>query len=205
MRIALCGPSGTGKTTLAEYISKEYFNTPFIQGSASLIMSNKTREELKQRFGYEPLGHKNVVNMSSINPEFGMAFQEKLLDARLKRLVKEENFVTDRSPIDNIVYYLTQCSHNSTEERTRLHITKALVLAEHLTHIINIRFVNPDEIEDNGSRVTNKYFQGMVDSVFQTAIENYFIAKGSLFAEKRLLTLDMWDLTTRKKLIRNWL
>lgn len=199
MRVALCGPSGTGKTTLAKYISEE-FNLPFIQGSASLIMDEKTRKDLNERFNYEPTGHKDVINQSSKNPEFGIAFQEELLNSRINKLSPLQSFVTDRSSVDNIAYFLAQCSHNATEEQTAIHIVRATEFSNHITHFINIRVVNELGIEDNGSRVTNIYFQEMMGAVFQMVIHE----KMNIPLYK-ILTLGIWDLQNRKESIKTFL
>ncbi|MCH7516049.1 MAG: hypothetical protein IIB08_02795 [Bacteroidetes bacterium] len=65
------------------------------------------------------------------------------------KLEQRKNFVTDRSPVDNIAYYLTQCSHNATQIQTNAHIVKAMIFAQKLTHLINIRVVNEEDIENN--------------------------------------------------------
>ena len=204
MRVALCGPSGTGKTTLAKFISEE-FNIPFIKGSASLIMDAKTRKDLNERFGYEPTGHQNVINESSKNPAFGIAFQKELLRCRTLILQQEKSFITDRSPVDNIAYFLTQCSHNATEIETRGFINNCRELARHLTHIINIKVTNPEGIEDNGSRVTNKYFQEMMDSVFQMVLNKIMMKSSEGLSHIKVFEIDFWDLQNRKESIKAFL
>ena len=199
MKIALCGPSGVGKTTLAKYIAEE-FNIEYVPGSASLIMDDETRDELRQRFHYIPAGHKNVINFSSSNPSFGIAFQEKLLECRIKKLSNKENFVTDRSPVDNIVYYLTQCSHNATQEQTNSHIIKSILFAHRLTHLINIRVVNQEDIEDNNSRITNKFFQETMDAVFQYVLRTYICKRNH--RDLKILEINFWNLKKRKEFVK---
>lgn len=198
MRIALCGPSGVGKTTLAKFISRK-FNIEYIEGSAASIMDDKTRGELKERFHYIPQGHKNVINLSSAHPNFGIVFQEKLLESRIEALVDKRSFVTDRSPVDNIAYYLTQCSHNATQQQTYDHIIKSILFANKFTHLINIKVVNQAGIEKNGSRITNMFFQEMMGSVFQYVLHTHITSTNC--PNLKISEINFWDLEQRKDLI----
>lgn len=205
-KIILCGPSGSGKTTLAKYIS-EIFDIPFIQGSASLIMKPEDQKELKDKYDYNPVGHKNVVNLSSSNPQFGIDFQNKLLNNRIEMFGNyPTGFVTDRSPLDSVSYYLNQCVHNTTEEETEEFINKAKGLYElAFTHLIYVRCVNPHEIEDNGSRIINKYFQKKVDAIFDYVLREYFLPKEGKLSNVNVLIINYWDLTQRKSDVVNFL
>jgi deoxyadenosine/deoxycytidine kinase len=207
-RVILCGPSGSGKTTLAKYIA-DVFKIPFIPGSASLIMTPEDQEELKNKYGYEPTGQKNVINLSGANPNFGYDFQEKLLHNRFEKLFNiVEGFVTDRSPVDNVTYFLNQVVHNVRDEDAEKFIQIATKYYEMtFTHLIYVKCVNPDKIENNGSRVDNKYFQKKVDAIFEHVLKEYFLPiyrtqnKETVCVRAsnvKVLTIDYWDLTKRK-------
>lgn len=177
MIIALCGASGSGKTTLAHYLEKtENFN--FTENSAGLIIPKEKQDELQQKYGWKKAGHKEVINLSNSNPEFGWEFQNAILDARTKLLEKYKNvdsfdrYLLDRSPIDNLTYFLLQCSHNQSDERVREFIEKCYQAIKMVDKVIFVRSVL--DIEENGSRVKNQYYQRMADSVFAHVIDTYF-------------------------------
>ena len=119
-----------------------------------------------------------------------------------------DNFVTDRSPLDNIAYYLTQNCAQSSEIEATQHIARSLKFVESFTHIINIRFVNEErQIEDNGSRIVNPYFQELMDNTFQLVIRNYFMKHkpAGLAYMPYLFEIGFWDLEARKKAVKEFI
>lgn len=191
MKIALSGPSGGGKTTLSKFISQS-FDLPYLPGSAGLILKEEFKDRLRNYHNWEQSGHRNVINLSGKDPEFGYWFQKYLLESRSELYKGKDQFITDRSPLDNVSYFMQQTVHNCTEEETEKFITHAQELYQELTHLIRIKWVNEEEIEDNGSRIPNKYYQYYSDAVFEDCYNRYF--KGSSI---KVLTIDYWDLDTR--------
>ncbi len=111
MKLAFSGPSGLGKTTLCKFVT-ETMDVPWISVSAGDLFTEGDKGGLEEKFGYKGQGYKAVINLSAINPEFGAAFQKTLLKRRAELIRTTPNFVIDRSPIDNVVYMLSQNGHN---------------------------------------------------------------------------------------------
>jgi len=68
--------------------------------------------------------------------------------------------------------------------------------------LIYIRPVQPDGIEDNGSRVANQYYQYAVDAQFKLWLERVFIPniKGLTY-----IMIDFWDLERRKAVVKQYI
>lgn len=203
MRISLTGPSGSGKTTLAEFITEKYPQLKFKSNSAYNVISEAQKKELKAKYGYEGTGHRNVIRLSNINPDFGLAFQSCLLSNRILGFRDEDNIITDRCFIDNAAYLLDQCGVFQPDEVIEEYISRAaLATAELIDLVIWVRVCNPKDlgIEDNGSRVNNWYYQHKMDAVF-----DYMINKNEQFSQcnTKVLVLNQWDLEWRKEMICN--
>lgn len=175
MIVCLAGPSGSGKTTLAKELAK-YFGWAFTEQSAGLIADKDSKEYMAENFNYTgSLGQCGVINKSHSEPEFGAYFQCNVLDNRnrlLKGMVdKGMNAVLDRSPLDPIVFYLNQVVHNEEQDVSELFIHRCISALRNVDMIIRVPLQNPNrEIENNGSRVTNYWFQRKIDGLFDQAL-----------------------------------
>lgn len=199
-KIAMFGPSGGGKTTLAKLIPL-LVPVTFIPGSVHKIFTEEQQQELLQ-YGYVcgEAGHRRVINLSSINPEFGGKFQKYAILERRKMILEKDNFVTDRSPVDNLTYFHLQCSHNQSEQAIRDMIDICQDTYSNLTHAIYVKSVLPEgvAIEDNESRVPNKYFQVMVDQIFEAFYFRYFAFPTNMPVKApKVLVIDFWDIEMR--------
>ena len=201
MKIAFSGPSGLGKTTLCKFV-KENMGVPWTSVSAGDLFTAGDKQGLFNDFGYEGAGHKAVINLSAINPEFGAAFQRTLLLRRAELIMNTPEFVIDRSPVDNVVYMLSQNGHNQSEEFIKKFIDEAREAYRELTHVIMIKY-SPDipAIEDNKSRVPNRYFQRTISDMFHSIYAREF---ANIIGPK-LITLDFWDFEQRRAAIYNFL
>ncbi len=198
MKIALCGASGSGKSTLARWMSKEW-GIPYIENSAGLILPEEVQERLVRMYGWTKSGHRDVIRLGNINPGFGIDFQTELLKVRTKFINETPEFIFDRSPVDNLAYFLLQCGHLTDHQRTFQHISNCVMAASRLDGVIFLHTsTNTEEIEDNGSRVDNWYYQKMVTSVFKHVLETYM-------SHIPTLEITMWDYATRQRLITNFM
>ena len=208
MKICLSGPSGSGKTTLARYIHESLpeLGLPrvdFISNSASDLISAEKKKALEEIYGYIPSGHKNVIRQGHINPDFGKEFQLAILNQRIK-LYEDPNlsFIADRCPIDNLAYYLDQVvmyeDNPAATEEFIITCMKALAKAD----IIFLVKVCHTEVEDNGSRVANIFYQRKVDRVFQLALD-LIVAYANKFGIglPPIHTVSVWDWDKRTRLV----
>jgi nicotinamide riboside kinase len=165
-RIGICGSHGTGKTTLANLIAKE-FNLTIIQ---------KTMRNMWTEYG--------ISDFEKLPPEVRKIFQYKAI---LKQIEVEDkakkanhNFVTDRTVLDNLVYTKSASQLSETE----LNLYEALVKErlKNYTHLIYlpIEFVaKPEHLRAN------------LDS--QKEVENLF--KNYLYEKKVLENFNVNDST----------
>lgn len=201
MRITLTGPSGTGKTTLANFITETFPELTFQSNSAYNVLKEEQKQALKEKYGYEGTGHRNVIKLSHQNPDFGHDFQQALLDNRIEAFSQQDFIITDRCFVDNVAYYLDQCSAHSTFEQTQEFITKASrACQEYLGLVIWVPVQNPrGQVENNGSRVDNWYYQKKMHMVFQCAIDEIAAVGLPNLRSPKLMGLSSWDLLTRKQ------
>lgn len=191
MKVAFTGTSGSGKTTLVKFLEAE-LGLKHINGSAGTI-GGEALAELKKRYNYEGDGHLEVIRRSALNPDFAFDFQRVVLSERYKAFMLNDNFVTDRSPLDNLTYFALQASWNEqSSQRCESFENLCYHSMAELTHLIYIKPCQPNgEIEDNGSRIPNSLYQSAVDAVFEKFLER--------LKPKNLLVIDYWDLDLRKK------
>lgn len=201
MKIALAGPSGVGKTTICKFISTRY-NLPYIENSAGKIIKQHEREIL-EKFGYRDAGHRHVINLSGRHPEFGKAFQDFVFMNRRKIIVETPKFIIDRSPVDNLVYYFTQTSHNCTDKETEQFIAKVVELIdEHLDYLVYIPVTDQPSVEDNGSRIPHLLFQKYISGVFDYVLTRYIYPQ---IYRTKILTLNSWWYEGRIQLLKHYL
>jgi hypothetical protein len=168
LRIAFAGSSGAGKTTMVNYL-KEKYKLPWINGSSGQIKHEQDNFQLKLMGLDQGHGHAAVIRSGHQNPIAAGCNQQAILRGRIAAMRSAGlNFVTDRSPIDSIVYMLMQCSMYEGEVWCGEFIKEAKQALAMLTHIIWVRPL--DHVEDNGSRVPNIFFQQVVDGTFDMVI-----------------------------------
>jgi len=201
LKVAFSGPSGLGKSTLCKYI-QDAISLEWLSTSAGDIFTGADVALLKDKYGYSQSGHRDVINLSADNPEFGWTFQRLILNRRADQIFTHNDFVIDRSPMDNVAYMLSQISHQASEDDIKGFIQTAQIAYQELTHVIQIRH-SPDipSIEDNGSRIPNTYFQKYISDVFMGVYARYFANQPG----PRVITIDFWDLTERKRVVRDFL
>lgn len=192
-KIAFSGPSGIGKTTLCKYLDSK--GITHLSTSAGDILNRQQKDVLHKRYGYSQNGHRNVIKLSAEDPAFGLAFQEAVLTQRgfqIKNAVTP--FVIDRSPLDNVVYMLTQVSSQLSEDVVNTFIQKAQEAWTELSEVIILKY-SPDVpiVKDNGSRVPNIFFQRYVSAVFTDTYFRYF----ANLPGPRVLFIDYWNLEDR--------
>jgi thymidylate kinase len=205
LNICFSGPSGSGKTTLCKFLKEEH-QLNWISTSAWDVMNNMEKDTLEKKYGYKRGGHLNVIQLGHKNPEFAIAFQNTVRQARARQLFRAKRdtlfpgIVLDRSPLDNAVYmYLQSAMYMGS-----------LQIEEFLEGVVNtinssvdvIIFIpiteEQDSVEDNASRIASREYQYFVSQTFEMIIKHI----------EPLLTvpiykIDSWDLQYRKDTVIN--
>lgn len=204
MKIAFTGSSGSGKTTLVTFVA-EQLNLKHISGSAGDVKKEVDKMLIDDMMRYPGGGHVGVIRYSALNPEYGVMNQKLLQMRRRELIVENDDFVTDRSPIDNLTYFINQCGYHPmvTNELVEEFAKDCIKAWEQLTHVIYVKAVQPGAVEVNGSRVGNNWYQKAVDAQFNYWLNEYFI-KNATFGPD-ILVIDYWDLDKRKEAVLEFL
>lgn len=194
-RIYISGCSGTGKSTLAKWIAEEY-KIPFIETST---------KPLWEEFNISK--HNDIISRSVNDPHWGLKFQRACLDMRkdVLQFDKSIDFVTDRSPMDNIVYFLLQNAPHLTEDDCTDYIADAIAQFAYNTHIIHITYSLDIKLEDDKMRVANQHYQLMVDAIFGRAYYLYYNYIKNHKLQNEILQLTVWDWETRIGQVKEYL
>jgi deoxyadenosine/deoxycytidine kinase len=202
-KVAFTGSSGSGKTTLVTYVA-EKLGLRHISGSAGDVKQEGDKMLLDEIYQYPGGGHVGVIRYSALNPEYGLMNQKLLQMRRSEIIFNNTNFVTDRSPIDNMTYMINQVGYHPhvTDAICEEFLKDCMKAFEELTHLIYVKAVQPKEVEFNGSRVANSFYQRAIDAQFDYWLKRF--DKSSL-APPEILVIDYWDLERRKKEVLKFL
>lgn len=201
MKVAFTGSSGSGKTTLVKFV-EDTFGLQHLSGSSGhMVPRTETEKEVLESHGG---GHKAVIKYGAMNPQWGITNQLVLAEARKRLILENDNFVTDRSPVDNLVYMIAQQAWTGEIGDNQLIRFKHDCLAtwKELTHVIYVKALIP--IEDNNSRVSNFHWQRSIDAQFDYWIQNFFLKRQGSRGPK-LYIIAYSDLELRKRSIYNFL
>lgn len=201
MRVCFTGSSGSGKTTLVHYVQQE-FELPWLNGSSGGLKDDVTIDRIESLGLKQGQGHREIIQSGHAHPTAAWENQKAILLGRNNLMNAHDRFVTDRSPIDNMVYATLQCGPYQHETDMNEFMDNALSAMARPTHLIYIPSMLPS-IEDNGSRITNPMYQRAVDFVFKGMIEEIYDC-GTPWLPK-LLTLNVVDLEERKRIIVEFL
>lgn len=167
-RIFISGPSGTGKTTLANILSDYYELGKFISGSSKTLWD---------KYGIKK--HQDIILRTHMDPHWGYEFQNELLDYRLKLFEanKDFNIITDRSPLDNVIYFTLQNSPFESTLSSDAYYLKAyssfkkgdwLIFRYYTSEVIS----KAHGIENDGHRITNPFYQLAVQNLMEKELSS---------------------------------
>lgn len=150
-KIVIIGSQGIGKTTLGNELSKRL--------NIHLIT------EIARRYDRNEL-----ANTSS---ERYMILQKELLDKQIKTESQYKNFISDRSTIDNLSYWINNSANRASISDNNQYIKDAIDNVENYTHIF---LLTPEFYpQDDGFRSTDVVYQMRIDAIIQTILHLYGI------------------------------
>jgi molybdopterin-guanine dinucleotide biosynthesis protein len=181
MRIAICGASGTGKTTLA------------------LGLADDLNLEVN------PVGSRSVCAKMGFDSPYDVdkagkrrEFQLKLLQEKYKWETKKREFITDRTPLDNLIYTMFHDVYGLDEE----YLKKIRMGMERYTHLIYCPVHTFCSLGKDPARVQEMTYHKLYDYTMQGVLANFprpamlTLTKSTMEA-RRIACLDF--LETRKK------
>jgi nicotinamide riboside kinase len=164
-RIMFVGPSGIGKTTLAQAVAKKY-DIPFISGSMSDLLP-----------ATKGVSHNEILSLGS-EAMYKSDFQ--LLNLRNKLFRDKENFVTDRSYVDLAAYFWYKQSKNMPECEMEHFFCQCKELMENQCDLaiflpLSLSTYHEWPMEDNKKRIMNRFFQVQISSLMSELLANWEI------------------------------
>lgn len=190
MRIFICGASGAGKSSLAKVLA-DSLRIPFIDGSSKVLWDN-----------YGITSHLDLIKKCTLDPAFGLSFQEELVKLRISSTKDLVSFVTDRTPIDNWLYFLLQMMPYTTD--AQLHHYKEICQSAILPGDFYVLLKRPPGviIEDDKMRITNHLYQEFVSELF----EGILFGNSTSFCipVNRKKIIESWYLDEKREIISNW-
>jgi nicotinamide riboside kinase len=153
MRIGITGSQGTGKSTLAVALAR-------VLGLS--LITEQARTVAKD------LGIVNLRDLKD-NHELGRAFQEGCLEYQIAaEKAHFQGFVSDRTTIDNAVYWLKHHAHRWDSETSNSYYEQALGNVKNYDLIV---YVPPEILPvDDGFRSTNREYQLEIDTYIRAFI-----------------------------------
>jgi adenylate kinase family enzyme len=153
LRIALVGAQGTGKTTLANEL-KTRLSLPLIT------------EVARKHF---------VPNALPVDVKI---FQQNILNSQIEAEKSlYPSFLSDRATIDNMAYFLHNCSNIASYQEIQEYTGKAIANTVEYTHIfyVPIEF-DITAIPDDKFRNRDKIYQARIDATIKTILSIYNVS-----------------------------
>jgi adenylate kinase family enzyme len=161
VRVGLTGPSSTGKTSIAREFAAQT-GVPFL--------AVDTTTELR-KFGYG--SHPALV---SAGPAANREFQLHLIRKRVELLDAHDSFITDRTPLDSLVYYCMEAMHKPHPDDDRLQAEVFAACARY-DALVLVRYGSLP-LEDNGVRTHSDLYHRMTDLMFRYLADRMEMATG---------------------------
>lgn len=147
MKLGISGSHSTGKSTLAKKLAKE-LSLPIVTESARSFEIHKVS---------------SIEKYSEI--------QIKILQKQIQEELKYDKFVTDRTVIDNLAYWMSICSNSASDSDNEYYICTVL---NHLSNYDKFIYVPINlPVVDDGFRFISKPFQENIDDIIRTLLILY--------------------------------
>lgn len=164
-RIMFVGPSGIGKTTLAQAVAKKY-DIPFISGSMSDLLP-----------ATKGISHNELLSLGS-EAMYKSDFQ--LLNLRNRLFRDKSEFVTDRSYVDLSAYFWYKQSRTIPECEMEHFFCYCQELMKNQCDLaiflpLSLSTYSEWTMEDNKKRIMNRFFQVQISSLMSELLANWEI------------------------------
>lgn len=147
-KIAIIGSQSTGKSTLGNQLSEN--------------MNIRLITELARKWDIEKATQTELIDI-----------QKELLNLQIEEERKHEQFISDRSTIDNLAYWIHNVSPIVDREENGLYVKTALGNVKNYSHIF---LLTPEFYPvDDGFRNTNIIYQLQIAEVINTILRLYNI------------------------------
>lgn len=181
MKIAFTGAGGTGKTTLATYVSEKW-GVPYI-GSVARAVAKQ-------------LGVESEAQQNSMTPEALLHFQQSVCYARRSSVLDVPAFVTDRLALDNYVYGLRRCGAALTDE-VRIEWEDGAITDLYKMDLVFYCPMGLFATKADGMRQTDVAHQYLIDAAIYGLLCKYAFDKQC----GHVYIINMADLDRRKKYV----
>lgn len=174
MRIGIAGCAGTGKSVLADKLSKE-LGLPFLPAKSITT-------DILNRDGYDYASGQPVEKFLATDEHQAEIFK------RTREQQSVEAFVTDRTFIDLAAYAILEMDNREKVER---YVEDCRKLVSRYTHIVFCPWENK-EILNNQKRTLDPWYQFAVHSVQMGVMESFNVSPlgmGASDADKRVEVL----------------
>lgn len=151
MKIALVGPSSTGKTVLAAKFA-ELTGIPFV--------SVQTRDVMAE------MGFASHMDVIKAPAEQSIGFQKTLMQRRTELFRKTPSLICDRSAVDAYVYYLLENCKNDQTVGTADFCNEAMAAMSDFDLIVYMEY-GSIPFRADGVRVNNAFYHRLTGLVYQ--------------------------------------
>lgn len=174
IRLAFCGASGTGKSTLAQHVA-ESFNVPL--------------NPIGSRSVSKAMGYASPYDVDAAGQR--AEFQRRLLANKVLWERTHDAFVTDRTPFDNLAYTII----HDVRAVDECMLQSVLIGAERYTHIVFCPVDQFCSLDGDGARVLDLTYQRLYEVVLGGLFTHFWGDEKT----DRVLRLTTIDLDSRKR------
>jgi hypothetical protein len=146
-KIALAGPAGTGRSSVAEILSVK-LSIPFLK-------AKDITNPILKRDGYDYASGVQVEKFLQTK-----ARQIEILNKTMEQL-KSDEFITDRCMLDLAAYAMLGTDHLDAEDIDRI----LYMCQSNIKKYTKIFLFRPGELIDNKKRTLNRHYQNLVYTV----------------------------------------
>lgn len=151
-KIAIIGAQSVGKSTISEILS-EKLNIPTIKEIARKYDRNELLNTSTERY---------------------MILQKEILDQQIITESQYKKFISDRSSLDNLSYWINNCANRASSYDNNQYIKKAIDNAKNYSHLFLL--IPEFYPKDDGFRSIDVVYQMRIDATIQTILHLYNIS-----------------------------